>query len=124
VPELRADPGQLQQVLLNLFINAADAMAEAEMPRRVITVSQEYDERARHVNVRVADSGPGIPTSILSKVFEPHFTTKAEGHGFGLSTSYRIVTNHGGQISVDSGPGQGACFTVTLPLEGPGGWNG
>jgi signal transduction histidine kinase len=124
VPELRADPGQLQQVLLNLFINAADAMAEAETPRRVITVSQGYDERARHVKVQVADSGPGIPASILPKVFEPHFTTKAEGHGFGLSTSYRIVTNHGGQISVDSGPGQGACFTVTLPLEGPGGWNG
>jgi len=124
VPELRADPGQLQQVLLNLFINAADAMAEAETPRRVITVIQEYDERARHVKVQVADSGPGIPASILPKVFEPHFTTKAEGHGFGLSTSYRIVTNHGGQINVDSGQGEGARFTVTLPLEGPGGWNG
>jgi signal transduction histidine kinase len=124
VPELRADPGQLQQVLLNLFINAADAMAEAETGRRVITVSSEYDERARQVKLRVVDSGPGIPAAILPKVFEPHFTTKAEGHGFGLSTSYRIVTNHGGQISADAGQGQGACFTVALPLEGPGGWSG
>ncbi len=123
LPELRADPGQLQQVLLNLFINAADAMHEQNVARRVITVRSEYDDRRRSVRLVVQDSGPGIPASLLPKVFEPHFTTKAEGHGFGLSTSYRIVTNHGGQIVAESDPGQGARFTITLPLDGPGGWS-
>jgi len=123
VPELRADPGQLQQVLLNLFMNAADAMADNGPRPRVITVTSDFDERVRHVKLRVVDTGPGIPAAILSKVFDPHFTTKAEGHGFGLSTSYRIVTNHGGQITAESVPGQGAGFTVTVPLEGPDGWN-
>jgi signal transduction histidine kinase len=123
VPELRADPGQLQQVLLNLFINAADAMTEAETPRRVIAVSSEYDDRARQVRIKVTDNGPGIAAAILPKVFEPHFTTKPEGHGFGLSTSYRIVTNHGGQITAEAAPGGGARFVLMLPMDGPGGWS-
>lgn len=123
VPELRADPGQLQQVLLNLFINAADAMKEHANGRKVISVSSAYDERARIVNLTVSDTGPGIPVNHLAKIFEPHFTTKADGHGFGLSTSYRILVNHGGQIRVDSPPGRGATFTMTLPLHGPGNWN-
>ncbi len=123
VPELRADPGQLQQVLLNLFMNAADAMVENGAARRIITVSSEFEERSRQVRLEVTDTGPGIPAAILPKVFDPHFTTKAEGHGFGLSTSYRIVTNHGGQITATGVPGRGACFTVSLPLEGPGGWS-
>jgi signal transduction histidine kinase len=122
LPELRADPGQLQQVLLNLFQNAADAMGTNGLSRKVITVRSDYDERVRRVRVTVSDSGPGIAPAFLHKIFEPHFTTKSEGHGFGLSTSYRIVTNHGGEISASSPPGSGACFTVTLPLDGPGGW--
>ena len=122
LPELRADPGQLQQVLLNLFINSADAMHEQNVARRVITVRSECDDRRRQVRLIVGDSGPGIAAGLLAKVFEPHFTTKAEGHGFGLSTSYRIVTNHGGQIVAESEPGQGARFTITLALDGPGGW--
>ena len=100
VPDLRADPGQLQQVLLNLFINAADAMQENGASRKVISVSTDYDEHARKVTIVVSDSGPGIPLNHLAKVFEPHFTTKPEGHGFGLSTSYRILANHGGTVSV------------------------
>ena len=123
IPELRADPGQIQQVLLNLFINAADAMRENGGSRRVISVSTEYEERARQVAVVVSDTGPGIPVHHLNKVFEPHFTTKPEGHGFGLSTSYRILANHGGSIAVESPPGQGARFTLRLPLHGPGHWS-
>lgn len=123
VPELRADPGQLQQVLINLFMNSADAMAEVAGRRRVIRVSSHASERPRRIRVTVSDSGTGIPQAQISRVFEPHFTTKAEGHGFGLSTSYRIVTNHGGQIEAESPPGQGASFHVTLPLDGPGSWN-
>ncbi len=123
VPDLRADPGQLQQVLLNLFINAADAMQENGASRKVISVSTDYDEHARKVTIVVSDSGPGIPLNHLAKVFEPHFTTKPEGHGFGLSTSYRILANHGGTVSVESPPGRGASFTLTLPIHGPGHWS-
>ena len=122
-PELRADPGQIQQVLLNLFINAAESMAEANSSRRTIAVATMLDERARQLTVTVSDTGPGIPLQHLGKVFEPHFTTKAEGHGFGLSTSYRIVASHGGTISVESPPGHGARFTFRLPLDGPGHWS-
>ena len=71
----------------------------------------------------VNDSGPGIPASNLAGIFEPHFTTKATGHGFGLSTSYRIITNHGGKIVAESAPDQGATFTVTLPQNRDGGWS-
>src|SRR6185369_11223322 len=89
LPMLRADPGQLQQVMLNFFINAADAMKDLNGAHRVITAQTEFDERRRRVRLVVADSGPGIAAALLPKVFEPHFTTKDEGHGFGLSTSYR-----------------------------------
>jgi signal transduction histidine kinase len=121
-PELRADPGQLQQVLLNLFMNAADAMNEKPPARKAITVLTALDERARQVRVEVADTGPGIPPSIERRIFEPHFTTKVGGHGFGLSTSYRIITNHGGTITVASPPAGGARFTVALPQQRDGGW--
>ena len=125
LPELRADPGQLQQVLLNLFMNAADAMQEkVRVGRRAIFVSSEADERAGVARVIVRDTGTGIPASNLPRIFEPHFTTKREGHGFGLSTSYRIITNHGGKILVESPVGQGATFTIVLPLHGPGAWGG
>ena len=122
VPALRADPGQLQQVLLNLFLNAADAMKEKAAVHKVIGVTSSTDDRGRVVRIVVTDTGTGIAASNLTRVFEPHFTTKPEGHGFGLSTSYRIITNHGGRIAAESPPGQGACFTVTLPVNGPGGW--
>jgi two-component system C4-dicarboxylate transport sensor histidine kinase DctB len=123
VPELRVDPGQVQQVLLNLFMNAADAMKEKALGPRVIGVTTDVDDRFRELRLVVTDTGTGIPASNLARIFEPHFTTKAEGHGFGLSTSYRIITNHGGRIAAESPPGQGASFTVTLPVNGPGGWS-
>jgi signal transduction histidine kinase len=121
-PELRADPGQLQQVLLNLFMNAADAMKENGAPRKVICVRTLRDEREGKVQLVVSDTGVGIPASNLRKIFEPHFTTKKTGHGFGLATTYRIITNHGGKIEVESPPGEGASFTITLPAHGQDGW--
>ena len=124
-PELRADPGQLHQVFMNLFMNAADAMneiKEGERRPKKITLTTVRDDRARQVTVVVNDSGPGIPASNLSRIFEPHFTTKATGHGFGLATSYRIIDTHKGQITAESPLGGGACFTITLPMQGPGAW--
>jgi signal transduction histidine kinase len=122
-PELRADPGQLEQVLLNLFMNAADAMKENGIPRKLIRVSTSRDDREQRVAFVVSDTGTGIPGSNLRKIFEPHFTTKKTGHGFGLSTSYRIITNHGGKIEVESPIGQGATFTITLPTHRQDGWS-
>jgi signal transduction histidine kinase len=122
-PELRADPGQLQQVLFNLFINAADAMKSSNTPRRTITIRTAHEQRSGSLRLEVEDTGPGIPAVMLPRIFEPRFTTKTEGHGFGLSTSYRIVTNHGGRIAAANANGRGALFTVTLPLRGPAGWS-
>lgn len=120
LPTLRGDPAQLQQVLLNLFINAADAMAAANgTGKKQIVVRSELDERHRHIRLVVTDTGPGIPAKNLLKVFEPSFTTKPDGHGFGLSTSYRIVTNHGGTIVAQNPSEGGAQFRMTLPIEGP-----
>jgi two-component system C4-dicarboxylate transport sensor histidine kinase DctB len=122
VPQFRADPVQLQQVLLNLFINAADAMQEKPVGERRLEVRCAWDEPLQRVLVRVSDTGVGIKPEILPRIFDPQFTTKVSGHGFGLSTSYTIVGNHGGKISAESVEGEGATFTVSLPLEGPGSW--
>ncbi len=119
-PMLHADPGQLQQVLLNLFINAADAMNEKAVGRKQIAVTSNADERTRKVRIVVVDTGTGIAAANLARVFEPKFTTKPTGHGFGLSTSYRIIQNHGGRVWAESPPGQGAMFTIELPLDRQG----
>ena len=80
------------------------------------------DDATRQVTIQVADTGPGIPPSNLARIFDPQFTTKPTGHGFGLSTSYRIVENHKGRITVVSPPGEGACFTLTIPMPAQGTW--
>lgn len=107
-----ADPDQLQQVLLNLFINAGDAMTRGG------TLSVSAEARDRMMVIRVEDEGPGVPQDLREKVFESFYTTKATGTGLGLSVCYRIVSDHGGAISVEErGTGKGSCFLVTLPLE-------
>ena len=121
LPEMRADQGQIQGVFINLFVNAADAMSKQEKGR-TITVRTRFDERARTAEVVVGDSGPGIKAEHLPRMFEFMFTTKPDGHGFGLSTSHRTIENHGGRFTVESPPGSGAQFLVSLPLQGPGGW--
>ncbi len=118
----QVDPGQIQQVLLNLFMNGADAMNEKAGGRKMIGVTTHLDERRRHLRVVITDTGPGIAGSVLPRIFDPHFTTKPEGHGFGLSTSYRIIENHHGTIEAESPPGHGATFVITLPLHAQGGW--
>jgi signal transduction histidine kinase len=119
-PLVHVDPGQLQQVLLNLFMNGADAMNEKAVGRKQIAVTSVSDERARKIRIVVSDTGTGIASANLARVFEPKFTTKPTGHGFGLSTSYRIIQNHGGRIWAESPPGQGAMFTIELPLDRAG----
>jgi signal transduction histidine kinase len=122
LPELKADVGQIQGVFINLFVNAADAMGMQE-GRRAIAVKTRSDGGASQVRVDISDTGPGIRPEHLSRMFEFMFTTKPDGHGFGLSTSHRAIENHGGHISVESPEGSGAHFVIQLPTRGPGVWH-
>jgi hypothetical protein len=120
LPLLWADPHQLHQVVVNLVSNAHQAMRQGSAPRR-ITLSTRAEPARGRVSLRVADSGPGIPPEIRSRIFEPFFTTKppGEGTGLGLSLCHGIVDSHGGAITVESQPGQGAVFAIELPVEAP-----
>ena len=109
-------PGQIQQVVMNLVQNAADATEGARERRLHIAGSRD----AGHVVVEFRDSGPGIPAENLDKVFDPFFTTKpvGRGTGLGLAISYGIVERHGGQLSAGNHPKGGALFRLSLPLAG------
>ncbi|TMQ60406.1 MAG: hypothetical protein E6K76_01860 [Candidatus Eisenbacteria bacterium] len=115
LPVMNLDPGQIQQVFMNLFSNAADAMLSAKTGLPRIVIRTRLKSAAGEVELAVEDNGPGIPAEAMARLFEPSFTTKPEGHGFGLSTCYRIVQNHGGKIAARNIPGSGARFTITLP---------
>jgi two-component system NtrC family sensor kinase len=113
MPTIESDRGQLQQVFLNLIGNAFDAVADEG--RIEVSISRPG---ADTVSVAVVDDGVGIPKENIGKVFEPFFTTKKnQGTGLGLSVTYGIVKTLGGQISVESEPGKGTCFTVILPIS-------
>lgn len=112
------DRTEMEQVLLNLVKNAAQAMAEANTPSPSIALRTQREKD--HACIQVRDNGPGMEEEICKRAFDPFFTTKevGKGTGLGLSVSYFIVTEqHKGAISVDSQPGQGACFTLRLPLQ-------
>ena len=112
---VRVDPGQLEQVLVNLAINARDAMPAGGA--LTIATDRVGDGDGEHVLITVTDTGCGMTAEVAARVFEPFFTTKDQGQGtgLGLSTVYGIVTRAGGQIRVDSRPGEGATFEVRLP---------
>jgi two-component system, cell cycle sensor histidine kinase and response regulator CckA len=127
-PELyvHADPGMVEQVLLNLCVNARDAMPEGGvLTLRAEPLTLDEAGRLRHdlprggryVALTVADTGTGMPPEVQHRIFEPFYTTKPEGQGtgLGLSTVYGIVRQHGGSIAVESAPGRGTRFTVLLP---------
>ena len=128
LPNVRGDRRQLEQVLMNLVVNARDAMPEGgeivvETERRVLRTPLTRDrvvvDPGVYVCVRVSDEGTGIPEDKLQKIFEPFFTTKSkgEGTGLGLSTVYGIVKQSGAFIFVDSMMGQGTCFTLLFPAH-------
>ncbi|MCC6751260.1 MAG: HAMP domain-containing protein [Deltaproteobacteria bacterium] len=113
VPTIQADENQLRQAFLNLVRNAGEAMAATGGVLRVTTAAEEGA-----VEVRVADTGPGIDGVHLGRVFEPFFSTKEGGTGLGLALTQQIVQEHGGGIAVESTPGTGTTFTVRLPVSG------
>jgi signal transduction histidine kinase len=114
LPRIRGNSNQLQQVLMNLLINAQHAM-EGNPGSVTLTTRRLGSE---HVEIRVSDTGPGIPKEIQRRIFEPFFTTKptGKGTGLGLSVSFGIVKDHGGEIRPESEPGAGATFVITLPV--------
>ncbi len=116
LPAITGDANQLQQCLLNLIFNAIDAMPGGG----TLTVTTTVEAHPQAVVVSVADTGHGISEADMGQLFEPFFTTKAAGYGIGLglSTSYGIIDRHGGTLAVTSQPGQGATFTIKLPLAG------
>ena len=121
IPRIKCFPQQLNQVFLNLLVNAAHAIRTKGGEHGVINVRTWSDNNA--ILVSIADTGCGIPEEIRLRIFEPFFTTKdvGKGTGLGLSISYDIIRKHGGEISVDSEAGLGTTFIVSLPVDGPKG---
>ncbi len=129
LPPVLADSGRLEQVFINMLINARDAiedkwsaaLAEGKLPAGPKRITLSARRRGRNVEIVIADTGCGIPTGVIGKIFEPFFTTKrvGKGTGLGLSISYGILQDCGGSISARSEPGEGTAFTITLPAHQP-----
>jgi len=116
LPLLRCDAGQIRQVILAILVNATEAMPGGGTLR----VSTAVDKRHQNVEVRIRDTGVGIPPEVLPHIFDPFFTTKEDQQntGLGLAVAHSILEQHGGSISVKSAPGQGSEFLISLPLHG------
>ena len=115
LPPVLADRIQIEQVILNLVRNSVQAIADADMSRREVNVSTTLNEE-NAVQVSVADTGPGIPAAVASRLFEPFVTSKTNGMGVGLTICRSIINAHGGRLWADTGPGgKGAAFHFTLP---------
>jgi signal transduction histidine kinase len=113
LPSIQADQSQLQQVFMNIILNGADAMNG----KGRLTLTSRANDTDGTIEIRIADTGCGIPPENLERIFDPFFTTKGVGHGtgLGLSVSYGIIHAHNGDISVSSEPGCGSTFTISLP---------
>jgi signal transduction histidine kinase len=115
LPELLCFPNRLNEVFMNLLVNALQAMGDSG------TMTIRTRVEGTEAMLSFENTGPGIPEPILGRIFDPGFTTKGVGvgMGLGLAISYRIVHDHGGRIEASSPPGGGARFKVTLPLASP-----
>ncbi len=111
LPEIVADPVQLQQVFLNLLLNAAAAMPKGG----TLTVRAAHNKEEGLIEISVSDTGSGIPEDIMDKIFQPFFTTQSKGTGLGLALSKQFVEQHGGTITAENNPSGGATFRILLP---------
>jgi signal transduction histidine kinase len=115
LPNISADRVQLQQVFMNLMLNAIDAMKETNGAGELMIKSQHNpDDR---LLIAVSDTGAGLPPGQADKIFDAFFTTKTEGTGMGLSISRSIIESHGGRLWATANPGRGATFHFTLPID-------
>jgi len=115
IPAIAGDYNQLQQCVLNLVFNAIDAMPDGG----ILTLEAFHDQETREAVIVVKDTGRGIRAEDLPHLYEPFYTTKSEGHGIGLglSTVFGIIQHHNGRVEVDSAPGQGAVFSLRIPVS-------
>lgn len=113
LPTVMADNDQMRQVVLNIVLNAAEAMPRGGELR----IQSDLDRESKNVVVRLSDTGPGIPDDIKERLFEPFFTTKKSGTGLGLAIAYGIVERHKGTLELESAPGRGTTFIITLPVS-------
>jgi len=120
LPDIAVDEAQIRQALINLIRNAREAMSGAGARRLQISAR----EAEGWITIAIHDSGPGIGTADMGKIFDPFFSTKERGTGLGLALVQQILVDHGGQIEVASPPGAGTTFTLTLPVSPPGGGAG
>jgi signal transduction histidine kinase len=117
LPKINADPQELEQVLVNLYLNAIDAMSEGGRLKVGAKLSQGAPGIPQEVAITVSDTGFGISSEDLAKIFQPFFTArKKSGLGLGLPICDRIIKNHGGRINVKSEPGKGTTFEIYLPV--------
>lgn len=125
----RVDVKHVKQALLNLMLNATQAMAQSkggggvaarELILRTEPFRDDHDQsRSDCVRIHVIDTGPGIAPEVVERIFQPYFTTKAGGSGLGLPTARRLIQEHAGRLEVHSEPGKGSDFMVVLPVDGP-----
>ena len=121
LPEVLADIDQLKEVLINIMVNACEAMVNGGC----IWIEEATDileGQGKVVQIKVRDNGPGVPESIQGRLFQPFFSTKEEGTGLGLSIASRIVDEHGGWLDLESKEGQGATFVISLRVMEEGAW--
>jgi C4-dicarboxylate-specific signal transduction histidine kinase len=118
LPAVTADPIQLQQVLLNLMVNACDAMTDCNTPERRLLIRSGIENGSSAVIVSVTDRGGGIPEEKTEQIFEPFFTTKTKGMGLGLSVCRSIIAAHRGKLWATNNAGRGATFHFSLPTGG------
>jgi two-component system NtrC family sensor kinase len=121
LPEIIFDEHQIQQVLVNLLLNGLEAMDGGGSIRITGSLAKDQKKRRRHLTLQIMDTGTGIPPGNLSKIFDPFFTTKPEGTGLGLSIVHKILDQHHAAIEVVSEADHGTTFTLSFPLQPPGG---
>lgn len=116
LPDVRVDPIQIEQVLLNLLQNGIDALAQSSLDQRIITISAKRAS-PNSIQVTISDNGPGVSPGLQQHLFEPFATSKPQGMGLGLSLSRSLVESHGGTLTYE--PRDGAAFSITLPAVTP-----